>query len=118
MALLKSQQITRFIVRNAVDPTAVDDAEPLESQGAKGGLVLHAASLARGLESVGPEGARDGLPDPFDESLSEEGGALIAPADGGLVASAFGDGGDASVLLERGGVREARAALAEGDEEA
>jgi hypothetical protein len=37
--------------------------------------------------------------------------------DGGLVAAAFGDGGDAGVLLDRGGVWEALAALAEGDEE-
>jgi hypothetical protein len=80
--------------------------------------VLHAASLAAGVEGVGPEGARDGLPYPLDEGLSEEGGALITPVDGGLVAAALGDGGDAGVLLERGGIREALAALAEGDEEA
>jgi hypothetical protein len=65
-----------------------------------------------------PEGARDGLPHPLDEGLAEKGGALITPVDGGLVAAAVGDGGDAGVLLERGGVREALAALAEGDEEA
>src|SRR5688572_7076872 len=47
-----------------------------------------------------------------------EGRALISPMDGGLVAAAFGDGGNACVLLERGGVWEALAALAEGNEEA
>ena len=120
MALLKSkgQQIARLIVRNAVDPAAVEDADPLEGESAEGGLVVHAASLAPGVEGVGPEGARDGLPDPLDEGLSEEGGALIAPVDPGLVAAAFGDGGDAGVLLERGGVWEALAALAEGHEQA
>jgi hypothetical protein len=64
-------------------------------------LVLHAASLAAAVEGVGPEGARNGLPDPFDEGLAEEGWTLIAPVDGGLVAAAFGDRGDAGVLLDR-----------------
>jgi hypothetical protein len=45
-------------------------------------------------------------------------GHPITPMDGGLVAAALGDRGDASVLLERGGVWEAFAALAEGGEEA
>jgi hypothetical protein len=62
MALLKSEQITRLIVRHAVDPAAVEDADPLEGESAESGLVLHAASLASGVERVGPEGARDGLP--------------------------------------------------------
>jgi hypothetical protein len=118
LALAKGHQIARLIVRDAVDPAAEEDANPLEGEGAEGGLVLHAASLAACVEGVGPEGARDGLPNPLDEGLSEEGGALIAPVDGGLVAAAFGDGGDAGVLLERGGIWEALTALAEGDEEA
>jgi hypothetical protein len=118
MALLKSEQITRLIVRHAVDPAAVEDADPLEGESAESGLVPHAASLASGVEGAGPEGARDGLAHPFDEGLAEEGGTLIAPVDEGLVAAAFGDGGDAGVLLDRGGVWEALTALAEGDEEA
>jgi hypothetical protein len=65
MAFLESEQIARLIVRNAVDPAAVEDANPLEGEGAECGFVLHATSLARGIEGVGPEGARDGLPDPL-----------------------------------------------------
>ena len=103
---------------DTVGPAAVEDTDPLEGEGSEGGLVLHAARFAPGVECVGPEGARDGLSDPFDEGLAEEGGAPIAPVDGGLVAAAFGDGSDAGVLLERGGVWEALAALAKGDEEA
>jgi hypothetical protein len=118
LALLKGEQIVSLIVRNAADPAAVEDAEPLEGESAEGGLVLHAGSLAPGVEGAGPEGARDGLPDPLDEGLAEEGGALIAPVNGGLVAAAFGDEGDAGALLDRGSVWEALTALAEGDEEA
>jgi hypothetical protein len=118
MALLESEQIARFIVGDAVDPAAVEDADPLEGESAESGLVLHAASLASGVEGVGPERARDGLAYPLDEGLAEEGGALIAPVDGGFVAAAFGDGGNAGVLLDGGGVWEALTALAEGDEEA
>ena len=92
MAFLESEQIARLIVGDAVDPAAVEDADPLESESAKGGLVLHAASLTPGVEGVGPEGARDGLSDPLAEGLAEEGGALVAPVDGGFVAAAFGDG--------------------------
>lgn len=77
--------------------------------------MVHAASLATSVEGVGPERAWDGLPDPFDEGLAQEGGAAIAPVDGGLVAAAFGDGRHASILLERGGVGEALSAFAEGD---
>src|SRR5688572_15001074 len=72
LALLKSQQIARLVVRNAVDPAAVEDADPFEGEGSESGLVLHAASLAAGVEGVRPKGARDGLAHPLDEGLAEE----------------------------------------------
>jgi hypothetical protein len=118
LARLQSQQVARLVVVDTVGPAAVEDANPLEGERAKGSPVLHAASAAALVEGVGSEGARDGLPDPFNEGLSEESGAPIAPVDGGLVAAAFGDGSDARVLLERGGVWEALAVLTEGNEEA
>jgi hypothetical protein len=55
MALLKSEQITRLIVRHAVDPAAVEDADPLEGESAESGLVssqLHT--------DPDPDGARTG----------------------------------------------------------
>jgi hypothetical protein len=36
---LKGEQIVSLIVRNAVDPAAIEDANPLEGEGAEGGLV-------------------------------------------------------------------------------
>ena len=57
------------------------------------------------------------LADPLDEGLAQEGGARPAPVDPVLVAAALGDRRDAGVLLERGGVGEALAPLAEGGEQ-
>jgi hypothetical protein len=102
LAPLQGQRVASLVVVDAVSPAAVEDAGPLEGESAKGSLVLRAASSATLIEGVGPEGARDGLPDPFYEGLAEEGGAAIAPMDGGFVATALGDWSDAGVLLERG----------------
>ena len=113
MALLESEEVTSLIVVDAVGPAAMQDSDPLEGESTEGGLMVHASSLATSVKGVGPEGARNGLPDPFDEGLAEEGGAAIAPVDGGLVATAFGDRRHAGVLLQRGGVGEALTALAE-----
>jgi hypothetical protein len=70
------------------------------------------------VEGFGPEGAGDGLADPLDEGLAQEGGAGPAPVDPGLVAAALGDRGDADVALERLGGGEALARLAEGRQQA
>ena len=67
---------------------------------------------------AGPEGSVDGLVGPLDECLAEECGAPMSPVDPALLTTAFGDGGDASVLLHLGGGREAVALLAEGGEQA
>jgi hypothetical protein len=90
LAPLQSQQVARLVVVDTVGPAAVEDADPLEGESAKGSLVLHATSSAAGVEGVGPEGARDGLANPLDEGLAEEGGAPIAPVYRGLVAAALG----------------------------
>jgi hypothetical protein len=64
-----------------------------------------------------PGRSEHGLADPLDEGLAQEARAGPAPADAGLVPVAFGDRGDASVLLQRGGVWEALAALTKGHEQ-
>ena len=83
-------------------------------------VALWEAPLARWLlvEGASPERVRDGAGDPLDEGLAKEGRARPAPVDPVLVAAAFGDGRDAGVLLEGGGVGEALALLAEGGEQA
>jgi hypothetical protein len=57
-------------------------------------LMGHAAGFAGLVEGLGPERPRDGLADPLDEGLAQEGGAGATPVDPGLVAAAFGDGSD------------------------
>jgi len=117
LALLKCEEVSGFVVGSVVCPAAVEDANPLEGEGAQSGLVAHAAGATAVVEGFRPERARDGLSNPLDEALADEGGAAPAPVDPSLVAAAFGDWGDAGVLLKCGGVWEAFPALAEGDEE-
>lgn len=64
-----------------------------------------------------PEGPGDGLADPLDEALAEEGGADEAPMHPALLAAAFGDRGDAGILLHRSRVGEALSVLSEGCEQ-
>jgi len=117
-ALLKSHQVSGFVVGSALRPTAVEDADPFESEGTKRGLVLHAPFTAALVESLGPEGAWDRLAHPFDEGLAQKRRTTLAPMDPRLVSAAFGDGCDTRVLLERCGIGEAFAALTEGHEQA
>src|SRR5262245_26762576 len=105
MTLLKSHQVTGFVVRLAVEPAAMKDADPLECESTERGLMGAAAFAVALVEGLGPEGARNGLSDPLDEGLALEGWTRKAPVDPALVATAFGDGGDADVLLQGGSVR-------------
>src|SRR5688572_9417641 len=73
--------------------------------------MLHAPLPAALVESLGPEGAWDGLADPLDEGLAQKRWTSPAPVDPGLVPAAFGHGRDASVLLERRSAWEAFAEL-------
>jgi len=113
-ALLQGHEVAGFVVRNAVEPAAVQDADPLEGQGAEGSLVAGAASSVRLVEGFRPEGAGDGLGGPLHEGLPDEFAAAIAPVHPSLVAAALHDRSDAGALLERRGCREAVAVLAEG----
>src|SRR4051794_3135673 len=99
MALLEGQQVASLVVGLALDPTAVEDSDPLEGERSEGSLVPHAASSTALLECLRPEGARDGLAHPLDEGLAQEGRAGLAPMGPGLVATSFSDRRDAGVLL-------------------
>jgi hypothetical protein len=71
-ALLEGHEVAGFVVGHAVEPAAVQDADPLEGQGTQGGLVSCTASAEGFIEGFGPEGARDGLGRPLDEGLADE----------------------------------------------
>jgi hypothetical protein len=81
MALLKSHQVAGFIVRFSLDPASMEDADPLEGESSKGGLMGAAALAVALVEGFGPEGAWDGLAYPLDEGLALEGGAGETPVD-------------------------------------
>src|SRR4051812_15630974 len=93
------------------------DSDPLESESTQSGLVASAAGSARFVEGFCPEGARDGLADPLDEGLTQEGWAGVAPVHPAFVAAALGDGRDTGILLQGCGVGKALASFTEGNEE-
>ena len=117
MSLLQGDEIARFVVGNAINPAAVEDADPLESECTKRCLVASATGSAAVVEGLGPKGSRDGLAHPFDEGLAQKRRASPAPVDPALVTAAFGDGCDAHVLLKRGSIGKALATFTEGSEQ-
>ena len=101
MALLESEEVARFVVGGAVDPAAKEDADPLEGQGADGGVVGGALGAVAVVEGACPEGAPDGLSGPLDEGLAKELGTGPAPVDPVFVATALGETGAMPVSIWR-----------------
>src|SRR5688572_6940162 len=118
MALLKSHEVASFVVGFAIEPAPMKDTDPLECESTERRLMGAAAFAVALIEGLGPEGARDSLPDPLDEGLALEGGACKAPVDPALVATALGDGGDTHVLLQGGSVGESLTSFTEGNQKA
>lgn len=52
--LLQGHEISGFVVGNAVEPAAVQDADPLGGEGTQRGLVAGAASLVGLIEGFRP----------------------------------------------------------------
>src|SRR6476620_5596314 len=99
-------------------PAAVQDAQPLEGQGAKRCLVRTALVALLSIERAGPVGPGDRLSGPFDKGLAQKRRALPAPMDPALVATALSDRCDARILLKIGRASKALALLTEGDQQA
>jgi hypothetical protein len=95
-------------------PAAVQDANPLEGQGAQSSLVSGALRTLLLIERPGPVGVRDGLGGPLHKRLAQARGAVLTPVHPALVATTLGDGGGAGELLDAGRAVIARALLAEG----
>src|SRR5215470_11984665 len=115
---LECLEIHGFIVRRAILPTPIKDADPFESQGAYGRLVRLAFVAVLLIIDLGPEGMSRGFRRPLHERLAQERRALEAPVHPGLLATAFRDRRNARVFLEFIGGGEAFTLFAEGDEEA
>jgi hypothetical protein len=118
LSFLQRDQVLRLVVRKAIDPAAIQNADPLERQDPQRRLVRTAARPVSFVEGLGPEGSGNGLGHPLDEGLAEEGRAGVAPMDPAFVATALGDRSDTGVLLEGGGVRESLAVLTKRHEQA
>jgi hypothetical protein len=111
-------EIGRLLVWEAVLPTAVEDADPFEGQGAHRRLVRFPLVALLLVIDLCPEGMPDRFCGPFHERLAEERRTLQAPVDPGFLATAFRDRCDARIFLEFRGGGEAFPLFAEGHEEA
>jgi hypothetical protein len=107
-----------FIVRRAILPTPIKDADPFESQGAYGRLVRLGFVALLLIIDLDPEGMPCGFRRPLHERLAQERRTLEAPGHPGLFATAFRDRRNARIFLEFLGGGEAFPLFAEGDEEA
>ena len=118
IAAFERLQIDGFLVRGALLPTPIKDADPFEGQGAHGSLVRLALVALLLVVDLGPEGMPDRFRGPFHERLSQERRTLQAPVDPGFLATAFRDRCDARVFLEFCGRGVAFPLFAKGHEEA
>jgi hypothetical protein len=75
LAFLEGGEVAGLVVWGPVGPAAKEDADPLEGQGADGGVVGRALGSVAVVKSAGPEGVGDGARSPLDEGLPEEGWA-------------------------------------------
>jgi len=112
----QSVEVGGFMVGGAVCPTAMEDANPFEGEGADGGMVFLAAFDLLLVEGASPDAVTGGVVCELMEGLSQEGGTGPSPVYPGGVAAAFGDRSDPAVFLEVLCASEAGAIGAEGYE--
>jgi hypothetical protein len=108
-------EIGRLIVRGALLPTPIQDADPFEGERPHGGLMGFPLLALLLVIDLCPEGMPDRFGGPLHERLAQKLGALGTPVDPGLLAAAFGDGRDPGILLQSGGGRIPLALFPEGD---
>ena len=68
-----------FVIGDVVFPTAPQDTNPFEGQGAKDGVVPLAGGFLALIKRMGPSATRDRLAGPFHEGLTQELGCGPAP---------------------------------------
>src|SRR4029453_5302944 len=115
--VIQRLEIDGLIVRCALLPAPIEDADPCEGQGPYGGLMGLSLCAVLLVVHLGPEGMPDRLRRPFDKRLPEELWTLEAPVHPGLLAAPFGHRGDPGIFLEFGSGGIAFALFAEGDEQ-
>ena len=106
-----------LMVRGALLPTAIENADPFEGQ-AHSSLVCLALVTLLLVIDLCPEGMPERFRGPCHERLSEERRTLPTPVPPGFLATAFRDRCDARIFLACLGGGEAFPLFAEGHEEA
>jgi len=102
-----------------VEPTAVDDANPLEGDYPDGGMVVLLVALEMMLiEQLGPEAETDGVRGEFVERLADKLGTGAAHGDTAGVSAADEDWGNAGETVEIAGIAPVIAIGSEGGDEA
>src|SRR5208282_5880963 len=107
-----------LVIRSMVLPATVEDATPLEGQGAHGGMMTLAAIPLLLIVSLGPGRLGDGATGELVQGLAEKPRTSPTPVDPAALAAALGDGSDARELLHLDRAGEALAVGAEGRQKA
>ena len=81
-------------------PALPDDADPLEGQGADGGVMLFAFGALLVVVGAGLERVLDRLGGKLMKSLAQELGTEVAPTNAELFAAALDEGSDPSEAQE------------------
>ena len=100
VAAFERLEIDGFIVRGAILPAPIEDADPFEGQGAHGRLMRLALVALLLVIDLRPEGMPRRFRRPLHERLAQERRALEAPVHPGFLATAFRDRGDTRIFLE------------------
>ena len=111
-------EIDRLIIRGAVLPTPIEDADPFERQGPYGRLMSFTLVTLLLVIELCPEGMPDRFRRPLHKRLAEELWTLEAPVDPRLLPTAFGDRGNTRIFLQFGSGSIACALFAQGNEKA
>ena len=109
-------EIDGFIVRCAILPTPIQDANPFEGQGPHGSLMCLALITLLLVIDLCPEGMSGGFSRPLHKRLAQKLGTLETPVDPGLLAAAFRHWRNTRIFLEFVGGGKAFPLFAEGDE--
>ena len=115
---MQLRQVEDFVVGCAILPASPHDSLPLEGQGTDGGVVSLAGLSLAVVEGSRPQAVADGFVGVLVEALPQELRTPPTPMDPAAIPTAFGDGGNATVLLDRRCAGVVGAIGAEGGEQA
>ena len=116
--MVERLEVDRLIVRGAVLPTPIEDADPFACQGPYGRWMGFALGALRLVVELRPEGMPARCRRPLHKRLAEALGTLEAPGHPRLFPAAFGDWGNTRIFWQFGSARIAGTLFAKGNEQA